>query len=457
MTKYLRLSQIIIFLFILLLVQSEQVFSQIITIYHNNFAVVQKNYNFSLEEGISWKWIRNLPETLDINSIFLYSSGSPRKSEIRAQKVLRSSEHQITLLSNYEGKNIEIIIKNDSNLEGKLKSIQPSTIVIEDNTGRIHLINRSSIIRMILPFEPSQAESSYSAGWMFESKSAGKYNFELLYFLSGLSWKANYIGIFDEENELIRLQTRAGILNETNTSFSIENLRLIAGDVNKPNIVRRPMQAVLRKGVESMSEGFADEMEYNELYEYHLYQITGPEIIEPHSLIFKKLVKDRQVSVTKKYIFDGIRTGKKINIQLSFINKSDSGPGIPMPKGTINLYQIEKNNTLTFLNEDVVPPTADNKELKISGGVSFDLTGERTRTTYNKISRTTVEESFKVLLYNASTEDRIINVIEHLRNDWTITKNSHPYSSIDSHSIEFSVPVSKKSNTTLTYIVKHKN
>ena len=78
-------------------------------------------------------------------------------------------------------------------------------------------------------------------------------------------------------------------------------------------------------------------------------------------------------------------------------------------------------------------------------GNSFDLAGERRRTDY-KVSRAnhTVDETFEIKLRNHKKDEAVeVRAVEHLSrfDNWTMDKKPEEYTKLDSHTIEFHVPL----------------
>ena len=66
-----------------------------------------------------------------------------------------------------------------------------------------------------------------------EAASAGARQAKLSYLTSGLSWKADYVALFDEAKNTMDLQGWITLSNNSGTPFENAKTQLVAGDVNQ--------------------------------------------------------------------------------------------------------------------------------------------------------------------------------------------------------------------------------
>jgi hypothetical protein len=130
---------------------------------------------------------------------------------------------------------------------------------------------------------------------------------------------------------------------------------------------------------------------------------------------------------------------------------------MPLPGGNMRVYR--KNGAqLEFVGEDTIQHTPRNEVVRLNLGNAFDLTGDRRRSDFSlDQSRRSMEERFEIRLNNRGKKPVEIRVVEHLVRaaNWTVTAKSHEFRKLDSHTIEFNVPVSPDREAAVTYSVHY--
>jgi hypothetical protein len=129
--------------------------------------------------------------------------------------------------------------------------------------------------------------------------------------------------------------------------------------------------------------------------------------------------------------------------------------GMPLPKGVVRVYKKDSDQALQFVGEDAIDHTPEDERVRIKVGDAFDIVGERAQTDYRVLaSGHLYESSYKVTLRNHKDEPVVVQVIELLPSDWTITKTTHDYVKETSQRVRFDVPVEKKGSAELSYTVQ---
>jgi hypothetical protein len=83
------------------------------------------------------------------------------------------------------------------------------------------------------------------------------------------------------------------------------------------------------------------------------------------------------------------------------------------------------------------------------------VVGERVQTDYRVLSSGNLyESSYKITLRNHKDERIVVQVVEIVPGDWTMTKQSHEYVKEASNRVRFDIPVEKKGEAELTYTVR---
>ena len=211
--------------------------------------------------------------------------------------------------------------------------------------------------------------------------------------------------------------------------------------------------------------------------EFHLYTISRPVTLRDHETKQVEFVRAQGVNAPRIFVYDGatmnygswqmyrgqgdfgIPTNKKVWVLREFKNSEANHLGMPLPKGRLRFYQADKDDSsLQFIGENEIDHTPKDETVRVYVGNSFDLTGERRRTDYRvQGSNDWMEEAFEIKLRNHKKEPVEIRVVEHLSryDNWVIKEKSDECARLDSHTIEFRVPLKPDEEKVVTYRVHY--
>jgi hypothetical protein len=150
-------------------------------------------------------------------------------------------------------------------------------------------------------------------------------------------------------------------------------------------------------------------------------------------------------------------TAGKVQSILEFENNPASSLGIPLPAGVLRVYRKE-GAQLEFIGEDQLNHTPAKAKVKVTLGNAFDLSGVRHRVDFKMDQRAHhLDESFEIVLKNGGKTPVEITVVEHLSRSagWKITQESAKSTKVDSHTVQFQIPVAAESGITLSYAVRY--
>jgi len=137
-----------------------------------------------------------------------------------------------------------------------------------------------------------------------------------------------------------------------------------------------------------------------------------------------------------------------------FRNDEASHLGMPLPAGTVRVYQNDSRGGVQFAGEDQIQHTPKDEGLEIHIGNAFDIVAERTQTDYKKISSNVYEMAYQITLRNHKDTPIDVEVREPIGGDWEILNSSHKWTKLDSTTVGFNIPVDKNGTTVLEYRVR---
>ena len=257
--------------------------------------------------------------------------------------------------------------------------------------------------------------------WNIRSEMAGKIPVEIRYFTSGITWKADYVGIANQDETKLRLTGYVRVYNNSGELYDNAQTRLVVGTINlvekiadlamrpPPGTpypeaapgVRAPMRQMLeqkalkydRASVRgSLATGVivekSKDVKKEGLSEYFLFTIAGREDIkdkEPKRLVSMKVAeaplecfykltdRDGGGHFTKYYRFKNKKLLDEQGEEKDLPGMENLGES-PLPDGMVRLFSEYKNKDLAYVGgtQTKYVPIGDRVEVNV--GRDSDIT-----------------------------------------------------------------------------------
>jgi hypothetical protein len=426
-----------------------------ITVYNQNRALVRESRDLSVKSGKSTLSFTNVAAQIDPTSVYFKSLSQPDKLAILEQNFEYDLVNANKILQKYVDESIRIVMEKGEQFEGKLLNATGSNIVIQDIEGGIKIVQGNQIQHFDFPSLPEGLITRPTLVWLVNNTGLQKQKTEVSYLTSGMNWHAEYVAVTDVKDENLDLSGWVSIENQCGITFENAKLKLVAGDVHLVSESRgRRIEALADK--RAMTLAAEPQFEEKSFFEYHLYTLQRKTTLKNNQTKQVSLFPSTTTKTKKIFVYDGARYGEKVRVNLEFKNSKKDGLGIPLPKGKIRVYKEDTDGALEFIGEDEIDHTPKDEDVRIFLGNAFDLVGERTQTSSEKISRRSRKDAFEIVLKNHKEEAVRIVVVEHFWGDWTLSDTTHPYKKKDAFTAEFEIPVPADGEVTLKYTVTMK-
>jgi len=466
-----------------------------LTIYNQNFAVVRDKVPVQLSKGQTSVTFDGATMMLEPDSVILRDpAGTPLN--VLEQNYRNDPVSQERLLQIFEGKSIEFLIqetaKPDRMISGKIIRsgyVPPNAAGtgFPMPGGNVPIIEIEGAVRFGLPGQPlfpSLGDGTIlkpQLSWVISSPKEVKLDAELAYITGGMSWLASYNIVLPPKGDRVDVVGWITMENQTGRDFVDANIKLMAGDVNKVQPQALGVSK-MRANVAFDMEAAAPAVTEKTFDEYHLYTLARPTTLRDRETKQVEFVRASDVQSETLYIFDGVGSdwlryrgwddmarrenpefglgggNQKVTVVRQFLNTKENNLGLPLPKGRVRFYRSDDDGRMEFIGENQIDHTPVDETIRIVTGESFDLVGERKRTNFQVDSANNrAEESFEIQLRNRKKEAVEIRVVDYLNrsNNWIITAKSQDYKKVNSHEIEFLVPLAAGEEKTVTYTVKY--
>ena len=91
---------------------------------------------------------------------------------------------------------------------------------------------------------------------------------------------------------------------------------------------------------------------------------------------------------------------------------------MPMPAGTVRVYQADSKGGVQFAGEDRIDHTPKDETLKLKIGNAFDVVCERNQIDFQKIASNVYEFEYEITLRNHKATPITVEVNEPIGGSW---------------------------------------
>ncbi len=467
-----------------------------LTIYNGNFVVVREHLPLDLKTGTNQVEFTGVTSHLEPDSVILRDPAG-RALQILEQNYRNDPISQELLLSRYEGKTIDFIVRQDGakieTVKGKIiRSGYIPTSAYANNYPQPGMgqpiIEVDGVLRFGLPGQPlfpaldSDSILKPTLNWLLRTDKPGAFDAEISYVSGGMTWQSDYNLVIADKVEpktginSVDLVGWITMQNHSGKTFENARIKLLAGDVNKV----QPPSTLPRMEVMAMKAAVADEaapvVREKCFDEFHLYTLQRETTLRDEQTKQVEFVRAENIRAQRLYIYDGAQMGAyyyggfiqdpsygtqsnpKVWVMQEFKNSETNHLGIPLPKGRLRFYRRDTDGHLEFVGENTIDHTPKDETIRVYTGNAFDVVGERKQTNFHVESRQHwMDETYEIRVRNHKKEPVQVRVVEHLYrcNNWKLADNSANYRKTDSHTVEFPVTIAPDGEQVVTYTVHY--
>ncbi|WP_168073098.1 DUF4139 domain-containing protein [Caulobacter sp. SSI4214] len=429
-----------------------------VTIYNSDLALVEDARPLDLKAGRQKLEFKDVSAQIRPETVSLSAPGVTILEQNFDYDLLTPSK----LMEKAVGQQVRIVRTNP----GDGKETTEVATVLAANEGvvlkigdRIEVLRDDGVpTRVIFDKVPETLRARPTLSVNVEAASAGPRQAKLSYLTSGLSWKADYVAMFDEAKSALDLQGWITLSNTSGTAFENAKTQLVAGEVNQLSQnngyrpPRRGTPGVISAGTESgTGERVAD---------YYLYPLPERTTIAANQNKQVGFLSAQGVAAKKVYeVREGwfVSQGEpaKAVVAIQFSNAKLAGLGSQLPAGTMRVYMRDAAGDPKFVGENAIGHTPAGSELSIKIGDAFDVSSQATLVSETRVSKTRSRYEMKYLLRNAKDQPVTVELRQGgLWRDGEVKVESLKSRRIDARTLGWSVPVPANGETTLTFTVE---
>src|ERR1700724_2911599 len=260
-----------------------------LTIYNQNFFVAREYVPLDLRPGVNHAEFAGIASHLEPDSVILRDPVG-RSLQVLEQNYRNDPISQELLLSFYQGKTIEFLVQPNQIVKGKVvrSGYIPSTYYAQNYQQPSFtqpIIEVDGVLRFGLPGQPQFPALSGDSilkptlSWLLQTNDPGKFDAEISYVASGMSWQADYNLVVSDnpkgKTDLLDMVGWITMRNQSGKTFENASIKLMAGDVNKiqPGTLATRAYAAAKMATD---EAMAPVVREKSFDEFHLYSLEGP-------------------------------------------------------------------------------------------------------------------------------------------------------------------------------------
>ena len=433
-----------------------------LTVYNSNLSLVRDVRELTLPSGESLLKFMDIAASINPSTVHFRSLSDPGKLEVLEQNYEFDLLEPAKLLHKYLGKEVTMM-RGDQEVKATLLS---------DNGGQVWKIGNDIVTNvgynsLRFPKVPDNLYDRPTLLWSLQNSGALKHKVEASYLTSNLSWSADYVLNVSKDETTSDLDGWVTLVNHTGTAFKNASLQLVAGDLHRvvAQYAMDEMKAMSRVAKEANA---AAPFQQESFSEYHLYSLNRRTSVFDQESKQISLLNASRFPLRKMYVVNGqsyyYRTASQpgapikdpVQVFYKFKNEEKSGLGMPLPAGTVRVYQQDSRGGSLFAGEDHIDHTPKDEEISLHIGDAFDIVAERKQTDYKKLSDRLYEFEYEITLRNHKPAPITVQVNEPIGGDWEVVNSTYKFTKTAAFAAQFDVPVDKDGTSILKYRVRVK-
>src|SRR5579862_4364296 len=432
-----------------------------ITVYNSDLALVRDVREISLPSGTSQLKFADIAASVNPATVHFRSLDNPGRLNMLEQDYEYDLLDPQKLLAKYVGRELTLRIGQED---------VKATLIADNNNNPVwkiggEIVTGYSPASVRYPALPENLYDRPTLLWTLDNRGAEKQKVEASYLAGKLSWSADYVLTVNRDENAADLGGWVTLVNNSGTAFQNARLQLVAGELNR--VQSLPAQARSAQNLVTVTTE-SPVLEFNQeaFSEYHLYTLGRPTSVMNNESKQISLLDASGIPVTKLYEVNGqnyyyhsaVHPGAPIKdpvqVYYQFQNDEKSSLGMPLPAGTVRIYQADSHGNVQFAGEDRITHTPKDEQVSLHVGDAFDVVAERKQTDYKSVGGNWYEMEYEITLRNHKDTAINVEVNEPIGGDWEMLNSTFPLKKTAAFAAQFAVPLAKDGTSVLRYRVR---
>ncbi len=437
-----------------------------VTVYNSNLALIRDVRQLNLPVGSFPLRFEDVASSINPATVHIRSLSEPEKLSVLEQNYEYDLLDPQKLLQKYVGREVTLNRPIYSGKEVRWEEVKAT--LLADNNGPVwkiggEIVTGVSTNGYSFPELPENLYSVPTLVWALDNRGSHAQRVEASYLTAGMNWNADYVLTVTRDEKSADIDGWVTLVNNSGAAFKNAKLQLVAGDVNRvPSSSAGIAGRMMDKAMVANQAAFAQES----FSEYHLYSLERRTSIRNSESKQISLLNGTGIPVEKAFVVEGqqyyYRNPQSIGAPIKepvqvfyrFKNEEKSGLGMPLPAGTVRVYQADSKGSLQFVGESNITHTPKDEKLDLHIGNAFDIVSERKQMDYRRISEHVFEMEYQITIRNHKTTPVTVEVKEPVGSDWEVLSSNYKWIKLDAFALGFDIPVAKDGTSVLTYRVR---
>jgi hypothetical protein len=439
-----------------------------LTVYNSNLSLVRDVRQLTLPSGDSLLRFMDIAASINPATVHFRSLTEPPKLNVLEQNYEYDLLDPNKLLQKFVGREVTLVRPKLASGTTEYEEVKATLLSLNGapvwKIGN-EIVTGVSYESIRFPELPENLYERPTLLWTLQNLGASRHRVEASYLTSNLSWSADYVLNVAKDESSGDLDGWVTLVNHSGTAFKNASLQLVAGDIHRV-VAQYAMDE--EKAMVAMSRAVpaAAPFQQESFSEYHLYSLNRRTSIFDQESKQISLLNASHFPLRKVYVVNGqsyyyrsmaqpgAPVKDPVQVFYKFKNEDKAGLGMPLPAGTIRVYQQDSRGGSLFAGEDHIDHTPKDEEISLHIGNAFDIVAERKQTDYKKLSDRLYEFEYEITLRNHKALPITVEVNEPIGGDWEMVNSTYKFTKTAAFAAQFDVPVDKDGTSVLKYRVR---
>jgi hypothetical protein len=441
-----------------------------LTIYNLDLALVQDVRSLDFTAGRSRLEFKDVSASIRPETVTLSASGVDIVEQNFDFDLLTPEK----MMEKAVGRQVQIVRTNP----GNGNEVTETATVLSVNNGvvlkigdRIEVLRADGApTRVIFDKVPENLRARPTLSINVQSNAAGRRDATLSYLTTGLSWKADYVALFDEQASKLDMQGWVTLTNKSGTTFNDAVTQLVAGNIN---IVRdqndwqyqqylQQQQYMLQQQQRARGgqSGGNEPGTRRPLADYYVYPLPERTTVADNQTKQVGFIDAHGVAARKVYEYSAdwfttLTDPAHAAVVVRFANSSRGGLGAQLPAGMVRVYVRDTDGKPRFVGENRIEHIPQGSEISVKTGEAFDVTVQPTLVKQDRAGFWRSRYSMEYLVRNARSQATTLEIRQGgLWREGKVLEESIKSTRPDAYTLQWSVPVAANGETKLTFAVE---
>jgi hypothetical protein len=438
-----------------------------VTVYNSNIALVRDVRQVALPAGVFDLRFMDIAASVNPATVHFRSLTEPTHLGVLEQNYEYDLLDPQRLLQKYVGREVTLVRLIQES--GTTRKEEVKATLLAYNNGPVWKIGNEIVTGVYtdhirFPELPDNLFSRPTLVWTLENSGARRHRIEASYLAGNMAWNSDYVLTVGRDSSAADLDGWVTLTNNSGTAYRNAKLQLVAGDLHR--IMNQYGVGAMKAAEMARDAAAAPQFSQEAFSEYHLYSLGRRTSIADKETKQINLLSGTGVPVEKLFVVEGQQfyyhnyqhpgspLKDVVQVYYKFKNDEKSGLGMPMPAGTVRVYQADSKGGVQFVGEDRINHTPKDELLSLHIGNAFDVVCERKQTDWKKLSDRLYEMEFEITLRNHKDSPITVQVNEPIGGDWQMVDSTHKWTKTSAFAAQFLVPVAKDGASVLRYRVR---